>query len=46
MIMIFFAVSVIVALAVNFGMIYDYIPKTGARESEYLSFERIFEFWK
>lgn len=46
MITIFFAVSVIVALAVNFGMIYDYIPKTGARESEYLSFERIFEFWK
>ena len=46
MITLFFAVSVIVAIAVNFGMIYDYIPKTGVRESEYLSFERIFEFWK
>ncbi len=46
MITVFFAISVIVALAVNFGMIYDYIPKTGVRESEYLSFERIFEFWK
>lgn len=43
---VFFAASAVVAFAVNFAMIYDYLPKTGNLEASYLAFERIFDFWK
>ena len=46
MMMRFFAVSFVVAFFANFAMIYDYLPRAGYLESNYLSFARIFEFWK
>ena len=42
----FFAVAAVVSLFINFAMIYDYIPKTGMLQSEYMAFENIFNFWK
>ena len=43
---VFFICAAAVSIIVNFAMVYDYLPKTGMLESGYLSFERIFEFWK
>lgn len=42
----FFAVSVLVAFLITFAMLYDYFVKTGYLATEFLSFERIFEFWR
>lgn len=42
----FFIISLSVAFFINFGMIYSYISKTGHMEETFMSFERIFEFWK
>ena len=41
----FMILSLGVALICNFGMVYDYIGKTGFFEASFLRFERIFEFW-
>ena len=42
----FFVCSLAVALICNFGMVYDYMSKTGYLESAFLTFSRIFDFWK
>ena len=42
----FFIISLAVAFIVNFGMVYDYVSKSGHLEEAFLSFKRIFEFWK
>ena len=42
----FFALAAIVALFMNFAMVYDYIPKSGMLQREYMAFENIFNFWK
>ena len=41
----FFVGAFAVALVCNFGMIYDYIQKTGYLETDFLSFKRLFDFW-
>lgn len=42
----FIIISLAVAVISNFALIYDYLSKTIYLESSYLSFERIFEFWR
>ncbi len=42
----FFLLSLVVAAVCNFGMIYDYMSKTGHLEAAFLRFERVFDFWK
>ena len=42
----FFIISLAVAFIVNFGMVYDYISKSGHLEEAFMSFKRVFEFWK
>lgn len=44
--MIFFCVALVVSFVVNFAMIYDYLPRSGWLKSEYLAFERLFNFWR
>jgi len=41
----FFVVAAVVAIFINFAMIYDYLPKNGFLESHFLSFKRLFDFW-
>ncbi len=43
---VFFVISALVALVVNFAMIYDYMSKDGQLTNAFLDFERIFEFWR
>lgn len=42
---VFLVVSALLSLAINGAMLYDYLPRSGWLQSEYLSFERIFDFW-
>ncbi len=42
----FFIISLAVAFVVNFGMVYEYVSKSGYMEETFMSFKRIFEFWK
>lgn len=40
-----FVFAAVVALFVNGGMLYDYMNKDGYLTAQFLSFERIFDFW-
>lgn len=42
----FFILSVVVALIINGAMIYDYMHKGNFLATQFLSFERLFDFWK
>ncbi len=42
----FFALSAVVALAVNLALVFEYLPREGYLEGEYLRLARIFNFWK
>lgn len=42
----FYAASAIVALVVNFALIYDYLPLEKLAESRHYVIESVFEFWK
>ncbi len=41
----FFVVSAVLALFINGAMVYDYLDKGGYLTAEFLSFERMFDFW-
>ena len=42
----FFIISAMIALVINGALIYDYMNKGGYLTTEFLSFERLFNFWK
>ncbi len=42
----FFIISAILAVVVNGALVYGFISRQGYLESAYLSFERLFDFWK
>lgn len=42
---IFFVVAAVVALMINGAMLYDYINKGKYLTTEFMSFERLFDFW-
>lgn len=42
----FFAVSAVLAVIINFALIYDYLPLENLQRSSHYAMERIFEFWK
>ena len=42
----FFVISAVIALVINGALIYDYMNKGGYLTTEFLSFERLFNFWK
>ncbi len=41
----FFVAAAVVALAINGAMLYDYINKGNYLTTEFMSFERLFDFW-
>ena len=41
----FFVVAAVVALLINGAMLYDYINKGNYLTTEFMSFERLFDFW-
>lgn len=43
---VFLIVGALISLLINGAMLYDYLPRTGWLRSEYLSFERLFDFWR
>lgn len=42
----FFAVAAVLALVVNFAMVYDYLPLENVVGSRHYAIENLFEFWK
>jgi hypothetical protein len=42
----FFVIALFVAFVANFALIYDYIDTSGELTTQFLNFERIFEFWR
>ena len=44
-VMLVFVVAAVVALFINGAMLYDYINKGKYLTTEFMSFERLFDFW-